>query len=1252
MNNKENKRYKVTIVTVSTAVLSEMSLVAEQFKIMYPNILDLNMFYAVRGMTEDVLTNLKRTLACSDFIIVDLMGTPAEIVSVVINGIEKSDAQIVPIGGSARKYMKLGALSAKEMMKSKEDSSKINMKKMQKMSEMGEKMGKMIPVGKPKDMRNLAQIDKYFRNATQIQLKNMIYLILRDYGNFKELPKAKAADELPDISICDPLDRMFYDNYMEYTKRYNHNKEKPTVGILFYGHTYPNDTSKSISIIASKLRKFANVLPIAYTRVSGNDVLSVEKLLVEATGEKVDIILNFMSFRLGAGPMGGDAQSAVDMLKRINVPVLHPFFMSRREVKEWEESKQGINTSEFLLSVMLPELDGCIETYPIGAMESLGTHPIYGFEINQLVTIDERVDKLISRTKSWIKLNKKKNKEKKIAIICYNYPPGESNLFGGAFLDTFESISNILNDFNNKGYLVDNISGEELLNIFTTQKLVNSPKWSDSAKNENMIRYNLDKFSKVAKNRWFFNNQKEQWGDLPGEIMADKNEFLIPGIINKNIFIGLQPSRGVHEQSDKVYHDKSLLPHHQYMAFYEWLKSDFKADAIIHVGTHGTLEFLMGKECGMSGKCIPDMLVSDIPHIYLYYCGNPAEAMIAKRRSHATLVGYQPPVFTESGLYGKYTNLSAMIDEYNESLRISPTRSNSILKQIIELARELNLPEEEELIERELYRMKRSLIPKGLHVYGEPLSKEEGRAYGKFLSRYDRGNIKALRRIIAESRDINFDKVIDLYDIEQLNALDEISDEILESCFVNEECNQVKYLKKESKQDLKNLFSYIDNIIECSKQCNEINGLNKTLNGEFLTSKLAGDIIRNPEVMPSGFNLFQFDPRFIPSKSAFLRGKEVAENTISEYFEMHNKYPKSTGIILWGLETSRTQGETIGQILTYLGVKVVFGGNMWEPKFEIIPLKELKRPRIDVTINICGFFRDMFPNLIDFINEIFETLSKLDESDKDNYYNSHRKHIFNQLIKDGYEIEEAKELSKARIFGPAEGEYGTKLTKIIETKNWEDETIFANQYIKSLKHVYSKNFRGKEAESVLNQNLKAVDIVSQIRSNHEYEVTDLDHYYEYFGGLAKSVEVLKGERVEIFITDTTGEKIETESVEKSINRGIRTRALNPKWIDGMLKHKYHGVQKIYDRFENIMGLSATTNRVEQWIYNDLFSKYAEDLDMKKKLFENNKWAYMDIIEQMLEYNQRGYWKASEEQLTILKNLFLELEGNVEEDSSN
>jgi cobaltochelatase CobN len=347
--------------------------------------------------------------------------------------------------------------------------------------------------------------------------------------------------------------------------------DQPVVVLLYYGHNYPNRTAGCVATITEKISEYATILPIAFTKVSGNKMDILEKILLEAAGKKVDLIINFMAFRLGAGPMGGDAQTAVELLEKLNVPVVHPYFMSRCSHEHWLNTEQA-GISQYLISIMLPELDGCIETYPVAAIETISKNEEFNLELNELKVIDERVDKLAARVKNWLRLKNKDNNNKKIAIICYNYPPGEDNIFGGAFLDTFASVEKLLRLLKKEGYSVNNLTAEQLREEFTAGKIVNSGRWSQSDASSCCIKYNSSYYEQDFNYSSYREEVYGQWGSPPGGIMSEDEDFLIPGLKMGNVFVGLQPSRGLHENPDKVYHDSTLLPHHQYLAFYKWIR--------------------------------------------------------------------------------------------------------------------------------------------------------------------------------------------------------------------------------------------------------------------------------------------------------------------------------------------------------------------------------------------------------------------------------------------------------------------------------------------------------------------------------------------------------------------------------------------------------------------------------------------------------------------------------------------------------
>lgn len=1229
---------KITFVTVSVPAIRKLIGIEKEIRRQFPGILQLDLYYAIE-MTETQIKRMEDSISHGDMVFVDLMGSPPGIVKAVHSSLERCRGNIIPYGNSAREYLRLGEFTHTS---TKKPGKKMDMEAMKKMKSMADKMGDFMP-RKMKDMANYGKIMRYFKSTHEYNVKNMLYLMLREYGGYKKIPKAGEPRDSQGVYLWDLSNMAFYDNYESFNSYVPFDKSLPTVALLFYGHTYPTDTWNCVREVKEALEKFANILPISLSGTFGEYGDNMRSFLVECPF-KIDAVINFMSFRLGAGPMGGEAQAGIDLLQEVDAPYLHPFFMTRKTIKQWKESIQGCSPSEVLISVMLPELDGSIETYPIGAMGDVVYDEEFQVITQQLNIIPERLESMVNRVKKHINLRKKKNEHKRIAIICYNYPPGESNLFGGAFLDTFASVENILKNMKEQGYSVQSLSKEQLMNIFTAGKAVNSGKYDVDW--DEMITYPIGKYTDCTR-KDLMEEVKEVWGPPPGNIMSTRQDFLVPGTILDNVFIGLQPSRGIHEEPDKAYHDKTLPPHHQYMAFYQWIQKEFKADAIIHVGTHGTLEFLKGKEWGMSTDCYPDVLIGDIPHIYLYYCGNPSEATIAKRRSHANIVSYQPPVFVEGELNGEYSKLMTLVDNYHQSIAFSPGTSGEIMDEIIIKARELKLPEDLEEMEKELYRIKTSQIPKGLHTFGHGFDEDESKEYAQIIMKYSHGDIESLRSVLAKAKGMDFEKIYESNDYHTLSELDKEANRIFDNFIEDESTVKAENLNEIEDEAIKTL-SYGKSIIEKAQINHEMKGLLKVLEGRYNPAKLAGDIFRYPDILPTGYNLFQFDPRLIPTNAAFIRGKKICDNTLKMYNEENKSYPTSTAVILWGLETSRTQGETFSQILAYLGVRISSKTGEWDIRYDIIPIKELGRPRIDVTINICGFFRDMFPNLIESLDDLFHELNSLEEGDDENYFKANTRNNYQMLIEKGYSTEEARELALSRIFGPGEGEYGTGISKLFETRNWEQEEQIGNVFLHNLQYVYNRNYHGKKVEDLYKENLKSVEVISQIRSSHEYQITDLDHYYEFFGGLSKSVEMVKGRKAHMYISDTTEEQIYSEGVDKSIARGVRTRVLNPKWIDGLLEHEYHGVQEIAKRVENILGLAATTGEVDQWIYEDMFKCYVEDDNLRKRLIENNPYAYMDILETMKEYNDRGYWSADNEQMDKIKEAYLQAEEDVEE----
>lgn len=1081
---------KMTVVSVAGEALLAL---ADYYKHLSKTVpgkeLSLSVYFVSADRLNISKQQMLRDIENADFALIDLMGAPEGIINEVGRALERCRGHRVIIGYGCRDKLRLGKFSMSPMMSSKEDpgpNGKGGLGTMSKMRKMAAGMGKVLPVPMMKDMNNVFLLGDYWQSGTPEDIASMMSLILRDYYGWKELPKPQPPRLRNGIYPLEEPAR---------------GAGKPLIAFLVYGHKYPNDLAPVWQEAKRQFEPFADILPIAFSNQLDKDLNILRDLL---TREPVSMVVNFMPFRVGAGPMGGDAEAGVALLKDLKVPLLEPFYISKQSAEEWASNEKGASPGEFLISIMLPELDGGIETCPVAVMGETRKIPELNLELTSAVPLPGAIEQLAARAQRWLALQEKPVQEKRIALISYNYPPGEEHLFSAAFLDVFQSLEVLLRALKLAGYQTEILSAEELEERFLSEGILNGSRYGS---------------------------------------VSDT-----PGIVLGNVFLGVQPFRAANNTST-VYHDKHLPPPEDYVEFYRYLREDFRADAFIHIGTHGTLEFLPGKESGLVPEDWAGQLLGDVPHFYYYYCGNSSEGMTAKRRSNAVLVTYAPPAFEQCKLYGDYAELDALQTECSEAEALSPARVADLKQKISELAASLGLPEEGEALEEELYRMRQSLIPHGLHV---------------------------------------------------MNA-------------------------------------------------GESAGLLRALEGVYVPVGPMGDTHKNPDILPAGRNGVAFDPRFIPSKAAYEKGAEIARAAMERYRQQNGSWPRRTALVLWGMETTQTQGETVGQLMYYLGLRMDWKGTSFLSRIEVIPTEEMDRPRLDVTVSICGFFRDLFPLLLQNLNAALRELSELNETDEQSAFAAETRARYDRFLAQGMPEERAAELARARFFGPADGEYGSNLTELVGSGQWKDERELGNLFTAELGYLYGESLQGERIPEALEYAFSGVQMVTQVRNNADYEISDLDHYYEFFGGLTKAVETYDGTAPASFVVDTTGDRVYADTAEEAAGRGIRTRLLNPRWIDGMLDHKFHGGQKIADRFENVLGLSATLDCVPSETYDKIEEVYVEDEELQKRIKENNPYAYLSALEKLLEAERRGYWEASEEKKDAVLQAYLNTEGDVEDE---
>jgi len=666
--------------------------------------------------------------------------------------------------------------------------------------------------------------------------------------------------------------------------------------------------------------------------------------------------------------------------------------------------------------------------------------------------------------------------------------------------------------------------------------------------------------------------------------MIKDKEIIVPYVNLGNVILVPQPSRGWGDDAVKLYHSTQLWTHHQYTAFYLWLKQEFNADAIISLGTHGTHEWLPGKQAGLSQSCPPEVLIQDLPNLYPYIMDDIGEGVQAKRRGRGVIIDHLIPAMKKAGVYEEYRDMAVLINEYNDALTRSSELAEQKFKRIKILVKKLGLDkdlllkevneEAVEEIEHYLMDLGEANVPYGMHTFGVS---PEGEA------------LKEFSQLIKERNE-------DL-------ALEEIKKK-LGMCYL------------------------------------EIDHLIAGLEGKYIPSGEGNDPLRNPEAIPTGKNFYGFDAAKVPSKDAYTLGKKQGEEMVEKYLKENGEYPDKIGLVLWSIELQRNEGTQVGTALYLMGMKPMWDKNGRVIGVEPIPGKVLGRPRIDVHLQSSGLFRDNFPNLILLLDEAVRKAGQL--KDVENFIAKHNRKIKEYLLNKGYGEEEAENLSKIRVFSAKPGSYGTKMGDLIGASGfWESDEEIADVFINFVSFGYGKGVWGKPLKSVYKKNLEDVKITMHTRSSNLFGVLDTDGTYEYLGALSLAVKKVSGEYPDVLLSiQGNPDAPYIEDIERTIGKELRARYLNPKWIEGMKKENYAGASHIARKFfEYMWGWQVVTPfAIDETHWEQAYEVYIEDkynLELKEFFNEHNPWARQSISARMLEAIRKKYWEASEK---IRKNL--------------
>jgi magnesium chelatase subunit H len=1223
---------------------------------------------------------------------------------------DRLDAAIVfPSMPEVMRLNKLGSFSmaqlgqsksaiAQFMRKRKENSGASFQDAMLKLLRTLPQVLKYLPIDKAQDARNFMLSFQYWLGGSSENLENFLLMLANKYVFKNSKIKSDALGYkdpvvYPDMGIWHPLAPNMFEDVKEYLNWFNSRNDiaedlkdplAPCIGLVLQRtHLVTGDDAHYVAMVQELEAMGARVISVF---AGGLDFSKPVDELFWDVGLKdinpqplVDTVVSLTGFALVGGPARQDHPKAIDSLRRLNRPYMVALPLVFQTTEEWEASELGLHPVQVALQIAIPELDGAIEPIIVSGRDGA---------TGRAIALQDRIEAIARRAMKWANLRKKPKLEKKVAITVFSFPPDKGNVGTAAYLDVFGSIYEAMKALKNNGYDLPELpeSPKELMElvIHDAQAQYQSPELNIA------YRMSVAEYESLTP---YSERLEENWGAPPGHLNSDGQNLLIYGKQFGNLFIGVQPTFGYEGDPMRLLFSRSASPHHGFAAYYTYLEKIWQADAVLHFGTHGSLEFMPGKQMGMSGECYPDSLIGNVPNIYYYAANNPSEATIAKRRSYAETISYLTPPAENAGLYKGLKELGELIGSY-QTLK-DGGRGVAIVDTIMDKCRLVNLDKDIALPEtnakdmtqderdrivgmvyKQLMEIESRLLPCGLHVIGKPPTAEEAIATLVNIASLDREEeeIISLPRIIANSlyRDINEiyqnnDKGV-LKDVQLLQDITQATRAAVSSLvkaqvdaegrvsmisklnFFNigkkepwiESLHQSGY-KNVDIETLKPLFEYLEFCLEQICADNEVGALLKALEGEYVLPGPGGDPIRNPNVLPTGKNIHALDPQSIPTLAAVKSAKIVVDRLIARQKEDNEgNYPETIACVLWGTDNIKTYGESLAQIMWMVGVKPVPDALGRVNKLELITLEELGRPRIDVVVNCSGVFRDLFINQMNLLDQAVKMAAEAEEPLSMNFV---RKHALEQAEEMGINVRQAA----TRIFSNASGSYSSNINLAVENSSWEEEKELQDMYLNRKSFAFDSDNPGimSESRQVFESALKTADATFQNLDSSEISLTDVSHYFD--SDPTKIVSSLRkdGKKPNAYIADTTTANAQVRTLSETVRLDARTKLLNPKWYEGMLSHGYEGVRELSKRLVNTMGWSATADAVDNWVYEDVNTTFVEDEEMCKRLMNLNPNSFRKMVGTLLEVNGRGYWETSEENLDRLRELYQEVEDRIE-----
>lgn len=962
---------------------------------------------------------------------------------------------------------------------------------------------------------------------------------------------------------------------------------RPQIAVSFFKATYySGDTALLDALVAEVERQGADAIPM----FGYPGAVSFDLLLKDADGRpRVDAAL-------GGNFQFADA-SAAKMMEAVDIPTVNLISLYGRSEADWRGSATGLSFFEGTFNLAVPELAGTTAPTVVGTKEKV-LDANSGLMSVITSPIRSRVEMAVSRAIKYAELRRTPNSQKKVALIYYNYPVGKANI-GASYLNVAESLSNILLRLKAEGYDVgDGALDPDSVLADITEKARNvmsaAPGELDQMLAEGgaiavpvaQYREWLDSYPPELRDKMLKDWGRPEDSQLMLTRKAGEPEFVIPAVQYGKVLLTPQPARGWGEDLDKMFHAKDLAPHHQYAAAYAWLRNGFKANAVVHIGTHGTLEWLDGKDAGLSDEDAPDAMIADLPNAYIYNVDVVGEGLVARRRGMATLVDHMVPPFVESGLTEDLARMSEAMNNHSQNETKNPELAAAYGREVREqaialgVAKDLGLPpdaawshEDLHRVEDYLIELRAQTIPYGLHAFGRTPAPDAIASTVQAVVNVDRSALPDAREILAEE--------------------------------------MMQRIRASGPRELDSLI--------------------KALGGRFVPAGIGGEPIRNPDAYATGANFYGIDPDKVPKPAAWEMGVKLADQMLRDHLEANGKYPEKISFVIWGDETMRHEGVLEAQIFHLLGTRPVWDARGKVVDVEVIPRAELGRPRVDIVIASAA--EGMFNNVTVLMDRAVQRAKDMDEAD--NVVRRHYLATRAALVAKGYAEEDADRLAGVRIFDEPPGSFNLNTSGIVAASgSWDSEAGMANEYIRKMGHGYGNGFWGESMEDVFRLALADVETVVHSSSTMLYGALDNDDMFMYMGGLATAVRSISGTTPDAVVTNTRDPgRPEMTRLDKFVGQEFRTRYVNPTWIRGMQAEGYAGAGAIREFVEYMWGWDATLDKVvDDRMWQETFETYVEDkhdLGMQAFFEEKSPFAYQDITARMIETIRKDHWNADE-----------------------